>query len=62
MTNDTNWAHGLDEATAFLREHDPKGLSGALNHIPPGEKGRLWINICVAMARKRWQSEGKENN
>jgi hypothetical protein len=35
MTNDTKWADGLDEDIAFLREHDPKGLNVAFNHIPP---------------------------
>jgi hypothetical protein len=61
MTNDTKWADGLDEDIAFLREHDPKGLNVAFNHIPPGEDRRLWIKLCVAMARKQQPAAGKEN-
>ena len=61
MTNNTDWADGLDEDIAFLREHDPKGLNIALNHIPPGENRRLWIRLCIAMVRKQRQAEGKEN-
>lgn len=37
MTKSLNWDDGLDEDIACLKEHDPKGLNIALNHLPPGE-------------------------
>ncbi len=51
-----NWEDGLEEDIAYLAEHDPKSLTGALNHAPPGEGRRRWIKLCVAMARKRHQA------
>lgn len=62
MTKSLNWDDGLDEDIAYLKEHDPKGLNIALNHLPPGEKRRSWIKLCVAMARKRQQAESQEDS
>lgn len=61
MTKHLNWNDGLEEEIAYLAKHDPKGLNVALNHLPPDESRRSWIELCVEMARRRQQAKIEED-
>ncbi|WP_050400245.1 hypothetical protein [Bradyrhizobium embrapense] len=55
------WKDGLEGDIAFLKEHDPKALNIALNHMPPGEARRKWIMFNAQLGRLRQRAESDED-
>jgi hypothetical protein len=55
------WKDGLEDDIAFLREHDPKALNGAINHLPPGDARRKWIMFNAKLGRLRQRAESDED-
>lgn len=55
------WKDGLEGDIVFLKEHDPKALNGAINHMPPGEARRKWIMFNAHLGRLRERAESDED-
>ena len=55
-----DWDKGIEDDIAFLAEHDPRALNGALNHMPRGETRRKWIMFFAKLGRLQQRAGSDE--